>query len=280
VTLESASEILGQVTSISYNLLSAAGTAGLQALSEKLGRITANFSSDISLDPEIFARVKSVWDRRDEVGLDTEQLKLLEDSYTGFVRSGALLPDDKKQRLREINEALSTLGPKFANNVKKSAEAFTLWIDDENALSGIPDTARAIARAMAEDKGEPNKWLFTLDMPSYIPVIQYADNRAMRETVWRTFGSRAYGGEHDNSPLILEIISLKNERAKLLGYKTHADFVMEKRMAEKPAEVVAFLDRLKAAYKPAALNDLETLKVFAGNDIQPWDIAYYSEKLK
>jgi peptidyl-dipeptidase Dcp len=280
LALETASETLGQVGGVFYNLLSAAGNDKLQALSEEIGPLSANFSSDVGLDPVLFARVKAVWDDRNNETLTTEQYKLLEESYTGFVRSGALLPDDRKQRLREISEALSTLGPKFSNNVKKSSEKFELWIENEKDLSGIPDTARAIAKQMAEDKGQPAKWLFTLDVPSYIPVVQYADDRAMREKIWRAFGTRAWGDDFDNSALIMDIIRLKNERAKLLGYGTHADYVMEKRMAEKPEEVMAFLNRMKETYRPAAEADLKRLKEFAGQDIQPWDIAYYSEKLK
>ncbi|MDB5490605.1 MAG: peptidase family protein [Micavibrio sp.] len=280
LALETASETLGLVGGVFYNLLSAAGNDKLQELSEEIGPLSANFSSDVGLDPVLFARVKAVWDDRNNETLTTEQYKLLEESYSGFVRSGALLPEDKKQRLREISEALSTLGPKFSNNVKKSSEKFELWIEDEKDLSGIPDTARAIARQMAEDKGQPSKWLFTLDVPSYIPVVQFADDRAMRERIWRAFATRAWGDDFDNSALIMEIIRLKNERAKLLGYETHADYVMEKRMAEKPAEVMAFLNRMKETYRPAAEKDLQTLKNFAGQDIQPWDIAYFSEKLK
>lgn len=280
VALETASEMLGQVSSIFYNLLSAAGNDTLQALSDQIGPLSANFSSDVGLDPDLFARVKAVWDDRDHLALTIEQKKLLEETYSGFVRSGAQLPPEKKQRLREISEALSTLGPKFSNNVKKSAEVFELWITAEKDLAGIPDTARAIARQMAEDKGEPAKWLFTLDMPSYIPVIQYADDRAMREKIWRAFGTRAWGDAYDNSSLVLELVQLKDERAKLLGYKTHAHYVMEKRMAEKPEAVLSFLDAMKGPYRAAAEKDLKALKDFAGQDIQPWDVAYYSEKLK
>ena len=285
VALETASELLDQATSVFYNLLSAAGNDAMQALSQKIGPITSNFSSDVSMDETLFARIKAVWERRDTLDLDQEQMKLLEESYQGFVRSGALLPPDKKQRLREINERLSTLGPDFSNNVKKSTEAFALWVEDEADLSGIPDTARAIAKEMAEQRGEPGKWLFTLDIPSYIPVVQYADKRDMREKIWRAFGSRAWKDAHDNSALVLELVRLKHERAQLMGYPTHADFVMEKRMAEKPAEVARFLEKLKAAYKPAALDDLKKLQDFAKDNghpesLMPWDVSYYSEKLK
>jgi peptidyl-dipeptidase Dcp len=285
VAMNGASELLDQATSIFYNLLSAAGTDGLQALSEKLGPLVSNFSSDVSMDENLFKRVKAVWDGRETASLNVEQQTILKDTYEGFVRSGALLDEAGKARMREINEQLSVIGPKFSNNVKKSAEQFSLWIDDEKNLSGIPDFAREIAREMAEKKEQPGKWLFTLDFPSYLPVIQYADDRDLREKIWRAFSSRAWTGEFDNSPVVLEIVRLKNERAKLLGYPTHAHFALEKRMAEKPEEVMAFLERLKTAYKPAALRDMKMLqdyadKVSGPNPLQPWDVAYYSEKLK
>ncbi len=281
----SASELLDQATGIFYNLLSAAGTDGLQALSEKIGPVVANFSSDVSMDEALFQRVKTLWDDRDNHTLTTEQQTILKDTYDGFVRSGALLDPAQKIRMRELNEQLSVIGPKFSNNVKKSAEQFELWIEDEADLSGIPATARAIAKETAEKKGQPEKWLFTLDFPSYLPVIQYADSRELREKIWRAFGSRAWKDGYDNSPVVLEIVRLKNERAALLGYPTHAHFALEKRMAEKPEEVISFLNRLKTAYKPAALNDLKLLRDFAAtlngpDPIQPWDVAYYSEKLK
>lgn len=285
IALETASELLDQVTGVFYNLLSAAGTDGMQDLSQKIGPMTSNFSSDVSMDETLFKRIDSVWEKRNALDLTLEQMKLLDETYQGFVRSGALLPPEKKQRLRDINERLSTLGPDFSNNVKKSTEAFSLWVEDEADLSGIPETARAIASEMAQHKGQSGKWLFTLDIPSYIPVLQYADKRDMREKMWMAFGSRAWKDEHDNSPLVLELVRLKHERAQLLGYATHANFVMEKRMAEKPNQVFLFLQKLKAAYKPAAQAELKKLRDFAKDvggpdELMPWDVAYYSEKLK
>lgn len=281
----SASELLDQATSIFYNLLSAAGTDGLQALSEQIGPMVADFSSDVSMDEDLFRRVKTLWEDRASHDLTTEQQTILKDTYDGFVRSGALLDPQEKTRMRTLNQQLSVIGPKFSNNVKKSAEQFSLWITDEADLSGIPVTACAIAREAAEKKGRPADWLFTLDFPSYLPVIQYADNRALREEIWRAFGSRAWKDAYDNSAVVLDIVCLKHERAQLLGYPTHAHFSLEKRMAEKPEEVISFLNRLKGAYKPAALNDLKLLRDFAAtlngpDPIQPWDVAYYSEKLK
>lgn len=285
VALECASEKLGTVAGVFYNQLSAAGTDELEKLAEEIGPLNANFSSDVSLDAELFNRVKAVYDKRDTLGLNEEETTLLEDTYIGFVRSGALLNDDDKARLREISEEMSTLGTRFANNAKKSAEAFEMIIDNEDDLSGLPDTAVGMAKQMASDKGYDGKWLFTLDFPSYGPFITYADNRELREKIWRAFADRAYGDEYDNCDLIKTILRLRREKAALLGYDTHADFVLERRMAKSPDQVKAFLDKLASAYKPAAEKDLETLKAFAAEEgfteeLQPWDASYYSEKLK
>ena len=285
LAMETAGETLGQVTSVFYNQLSCMGGDELHALAEQIGPVTANFSSDILLDETLFAKLKAVHDKMDTLDLTTEQTTLLEENYKSFVRGGALLDSDKKQRLREINEALSTLGPSFMNNAKKSAEAFELIIEDKADLSGLPESAIDAATHAAEEKGHKGKWLFTLDYPSYIPFIQYADNRELREKMWRAFSSRAWGDEFDNSENIKSIITLKDERAKLLGYKHHADFVLERRMAETPENVLSFLEKLKQAYKPAAEKDLQALQDFAKEtdgieDFKPWDMPYYGEKLK
>ncbi|MCB9989664.1 MAG: M3 family metallopeptidase [Rhodospirillales bacterium] len=284
VALETAAETLGIVTSIFYNQLSAAGNDQLQALAEQIGPVSANFSADISHDPDLFARIKAVHDQGTD-GLTSEQAMLLDDTYKGFVRSGALLDEKKKQRLREINERASVLSPQFSNNVTKSAESFELVIEDKADLSGLPDSAIDSAAHAAEEKGYKGKWLFTLDIPSYAPFMQFADNRALRETIWRAFSSRAYGGEFDNCETLLEIVRLRHERAHLLGYKTHAHFVLERRMAETPETVFDFLGTMQTTYKPAAQKDLEHLKAFAAkqgleDDLKPWDVGYYSEKLK
>ncbi len=285
LAMETAGETLGQVTGVFYNQLSCMGGDDLHDLAEKIGPVTSNFSSDIILDETLFTKLKTVYDKRDSLGLTTEQMTLLDEDYKSFVRGGALLDDDKKQRLREINEALSTLSPAFMNNAQKSAEEFEMWIEDEADLAGLPETALGGAKQAATEKGEDSKWLFTLDYPSYVPFVQYADNRELREKMWRAFGNRGYGGQYDNCENIIKIITLKDERAKLLGYETHADYVLERRMAEKPENVLAFLEKLKTAYKPAAQSDLKRLQDFAKkehgiDDLKPWDFGYYSEKLK
>ncbi|HBR68250.1 MAG TPA: peptidase M3, partial [Rhodospirillaceae bacterium] len=285
VALETASERLGVVSGIFYNQLSAVGGDKLHELAEKIGPISANFGSDVILDADLFARVKAVFDKKDTLDLTPEQQTMLEESYKEFVRGGALLDEKKKRRLREISEEMSTLGPFFMNNVSKSSESFEMLITDKKDLSGLPDTAIEAAAHAADEKGHKGKWLFTLDYPSYIPFIQFADSRPLREKIWRAFASRAWQDKYDNCENILKIVRLRHERANLLGYKTHAHYVLEQRMAETPETVMAFLDKTKKAYKKAALDDLETLKKFAKEqglteDIKPWDVAYYSEKLK
>ncbi|MEM9470301.1 MAG: M3 family metallopeptidase, partial [Pseudomonadota bacterium] len=173
----------------------------------------------------------------------------------------------------------------FMNNAKKSSEAFELVIENEEDLSGLPDGIIAGAREAAEEKGYEGKWLFTLDYPSYGPFLTYADNRELREQIWRAFNNRAFGDDFDNTELIQQILSLREERSQLLGYKNHADYVLERRMAKTPDEVFGFLEKLLTSYKPAAEKDLDELRSFAKEegfeeDIQPWDVGYYSEKLK
>lgn len=285
VALEAASENLDQVTGVFYNQLSAVGGDALHQLAEKIGPISANFASDIIMDADLFQRVKTVHDKKDSLSLTSEQMTLLKETYKEFARGGALLDDIKKKRLREINEQLSVTGPAFMNNEKKSAEKFELIITDEKDLAGLPATTIEGAKHFAEERGYAGKWLITLDMPSYIPFIQYADRRDLREKVWRAFASRAWGDEFDNSQNVLTLARLVHERANLLGYRTHAHYVLEKRMAEKPENVFSFIEKLKAAYKPAAQQDLKQLQKFAKelhglDDLKPWDVGYYSEKLK
>lgn len=285
VALENASEKLGQAASVFYNQLSAMGGDELHELATKIGPMNANFSSDIMLDEALFKRVKAVYDQRDDLKLTAEEDTLLDDTYRGFVRSGALLDDEKKARLREISQELSTLSPAFMQYAIKSAESFELVIDDEQDLAGLPDSAKESAQHAAEEKGYAGKWLITLDYPSFGPFMQYADNRELRQKVWRAFTSRAWQDEYDNSDNIKKIITLRKERAGLLGYETHAHYVLEERMAKTPETVFDFLGTLKNAYKPAAEKDLDMLKKFAQeehdlDELMPWDISYYAEKLK
>lgn len=284
VALETASETLGVISSLFYNQLSCAGTDGMQAIAEEIGPIQANFSSDIVLNEKLFARVKAVYDNLEKEARTPEDRTLLIDTYKNFARGGALLDDSKKAELRKINEEMSVLGPIFSNNVKKSSEKFELLIDNEKDLAGLPEMAIAGARHAAEERGYPDKWVFTLDFPSYFPFVTYADSSELRHKMWLAYSHQAFGDEFDNSETILKIVRLRHERAKLLGYEDHADYTLERRMAEKTDRVMKFLSNMKDRYKPAAEKDLQELRDFARSkgydDLKPWDISYFSEKLQ
>lgn len=285
VALETACECLDDVSSVFYNQLSAIGGDDLHALTQEIGPMTAEFSSDVYLDADLFARVRAVYDQRQALSLSAEQQMLLEESYKGFVRSGALLPQEKQDRLREISQDLSTCGPTFMQHVSQSAEAFEMLLQAQEDLAGLPDSAIESARHAAAERGHDAGWLFTLDHPSFGPFLQFSDRRDLREHLWRAFSSRAFGDAYDNSETLLSIVRLKHERAQLLGYDSHADYVVSDRMAQTPEAVVDFLETLKAAYRPGAEKDLEDLRAFVpdadGIDVlQPWDVGYYTEKLK
>lgn len=285
IAMEVSSERLDIITSVFYNQLYANGSDALQELAMKIGPLCAELSSDVAMDPVLFERVKTLHDKKDSLGLNAEQDMLLTNSYKGFVRGGALLGDEKKDELRKINEAMATLGPEYTNNVNKSSEAFELIIDSEDDLSGLPQSAIDGAAHAAKEKGYEGQWLFTLDYPSYGPMVTYADNRELRHKIWKAFSNRAWEGEHNNAELIEQIVTLRDQRSKLLGYKNHADYVLERRMAKTPETVMDFLDKLQKSYKPAAEKELEELKAYAksqglNDDIKPWDASYYSEKLK
>lgn len=282
--LESAGEKLGLVSGVFYNQLSAAGTDGLQELSEKIGPLQAKFSSDVVMNDALFQRIKSVYENQAQEPLTIEQKTLLEDTYKNFVRGGALLDQTAKDELRQINEELSVLAPQFANNVKKSSDLFELWITDETDLKGLPESSLEAARMMAEEKGKKDAYLFTLDAPSYVPFLTFSSIRTLREKIWRAFAARAYGDDFDNTDLLKKLIHLRHRRANILGYKTHADFVLERRMAETPERVLSFLNDLKQRYRPAAEKDFASIKAIAAKDgitdLKPWDVGFYSEKLQ
>jgi peptidyl-dipeptidase Dcp len=263
VALETAGEDLEQATSVFYNQLAAVGGDEMHALAAQIGPLLAAFSSDISLDPAVFARVKAVWDGHDPAALTPEEATLLDEAYQGFVRAGALLDDAGKARLREIDAQLSTLGPAFSQNVVKATEAFALHLTHADEVAGLPDSALRAARAAAADRGLEG-WCITLEGPVVQPFLQFADRRDLRERVWRAYASRGSGPEADNAPLIRQMVALRAERARLLGYVHHADYVLARRMAGSARAVADFLATLKGAYKPAAERELAELADFAG----------------
>lgn len=276
---------LDQVLSVFYTLLSAESTDDMQKMAQEIGPLTSDFSNDVGLDPLLFSKVDDLWQRRKELGLTDNEMTILEKSWIGFVRNGAKLNDADKDKLRAIDSELSKLNPQFSDNSRQSANAFEMMITNEDDLSGIPESAIKGAKETAEEKGHENTWCFTLEFPSYIPFITYADNRELREKLWRAFSSRAFNDEHDNTDTIKQIVSLRIQRAQLLGYNTHADYVLERRMAETYDNVDAFLTKIETSARPAATKELKAIQDFAKNngfsdELKPWDMSYWSEKLK
>ncbi|KHD89229.1 MAG: peptidase M3 [Bdellovibrio sp. ArHS] len=285
VALEAASELPERITGIYSNLEVAHADDALQALAKEIYPKVTAFASDVSLDEEIFKKVKAVYDKRESLNLNKEQARLLEKTYLSFTRNGALLSEKDKETLRNIDQELSVLGPKFSENVLKATNAFEMFLDKKEDVEGLPEGTLEGAAAMAEAKGQKGKWLFTLSIPSYLPFMTYAKNRALREKMWRAYASRSYKGEFDNQETVLKIVQLRDQRAKLLGFKTHADFVLAERMAKNPQTVMDFLGKLLQASKDAGKKDLAEVAAYAKkldgiSDIQPWDFGYYSEKLK
>lgn len=287
VALEDCSEMFELVNTVFSNLLSAEGPPEHHALAKDISPLAAAFSNDITLDPLIFGRVDEVYKNREKLGLNPEQKQLVEKYFKNFVRNGANLPPEKKEQLKKIDQELSVLAPKFSENVLKATNSFELWITDKKDLEGLPEATieAAALDAMNKNKNKSGQWLFTLQGPSFIPFMQYSTKRHLREKIWRAYNSRALVGENSNQEIVLKTVRLKNERAKLLGFKTHADFVLQERMAETPAQVFTFLDKLLKASKKAAENDVQELRDFALKteglkDLSPWDFAYYTEKLK
>jgi peptidyl-dipeptidase Dcp len=285
VALETCSERMGLVGLIFHNLETAHGNDEMMKIAPDIYQMSAAFGSDVSLDPEIFKKIKAVYDKKDTLKLNTEQNSLLEKTYKSFVRNGALLDQAAKDKLRAIDQELAGLSPKFGENVLKATNAFELWIENKSDLDGLPESAIEAAAMAAEKKGQKGKWLFTLQYPSFSPFVTYAKNRSLREKLSRASSSKAFQDSFDNQENIKKIVSLKYERAQILGFKNHAEFVLEERMAKNSETVTQFLKRLVDAGKAAGTRDLQELKDFAKaqdgiTDIQPWDVAYYSEKLK
>lgn len=285
VALESASELSEKIGGIYGNLEVAHADEALQALAKEIYPKLTALGSDISLDEEIFKRVKAVYDKRDSLNLNKEQSRLLEKTYLSFTRNGALLSAADKEILRQIDQELSVLSPKFSENVLKATNSFEMILDKKEDVEGIPEGILEGAAAMAEAKGQKGKWLFNLQVPSYLPFITYAKNRNLREKIWKAYASRAYTGEFDNQQIVLKTVQLRDKRAKLLGFTTHADFVLAERMAKSPQTVMDFLTKLLKASKEAGKKDIAEVAAFAQkldkvSEPKPWDFGYYSEKLK
>ena len=282
--LEFSGRRLDRISNIFFNLNEAHTNDTMQALALELSPMLTEFSNDVSLDPKLFARVKAVYDRRESLGLNAEQRRLLEKTYKGFARSGAALSDGDKKIYRELTARLSELSLQFNQNSLAATNAFTLHVTDPAVVGELPDFVREGMAAEAKERGLDG-WVVTLQIPSMVPFMTYSSNRALKEKLWRAYNTRCVGGEFDNSAIVEEIADKLLQLADLLGYETYADYVLEERMAESSPTVNAFLAELLDRAVEAARRDVETVAGYAraqgfDAELMPWDFGYYSEKLK
>lgn len=276
---------LGQVAAVFFNLELADTNDAMQALAKEIAPKLAELSNDLLLNDKIFARVKAVYDQHNSLKLSTEEAQLLDKTYKAFVRNGAKLSVQQKEQLREIDRKIALLGQNYSENVLKSTNEYILVVNDKNDLKGLPASVIEEAASTAEEKGKKGAWVFTLQFPSVFPFLQFAENEKLRKEIWHARMSVATQGATDNRSILKDIACLRFERAKLLGYKTHAHFVLEERMASNPERVQSFLQKLLKNSKAAALKDIEDLrslkeKLTGEKTLNPWDLAFYTEKLK
>jgi Zn-dependent oligopeptidase len=285
LAMEFSGEILDRLSSIFFNLNSAETNDEMQKIVQEVSPLLAEFGNDITLNAELFSKIKTVYDQKENLDLNPEQTTLLDKKYKNFSRNGANLAEDKKDRLREIDKELSKLSLQFGENVLAETNAFELHLTNESDLAGLPEGTIEAARLLAKEK-EKEGWIFTLDYPSYVPFLTYADNRELRKKMAIAFGAKGFqNNEFNNEENVLKIAKLRHERANLLGYNTHAHFVLEERMAQSPEKVFSFLNDLLEKAKPAAQKEFAELTAFAKEldgieKLEKWDGAYYSEKLK
>lgn len=282
--LEFSGRDLGTVSGIFYNLNECNTSDAMQQIAEEIAPMTTEYSMFVSLNEDLFKRVKAVYDKRDQLGLNKEQAKLLENTYQSFARNGANLPADKKAEFSKIAEELSILSLNFNKNLLAATNAFTLHITDEKDLAGLPEFVKDMGEAEAKGKGMEG-WVFTLQAPSYIPFMTYSENRDLREKMWKASNMRAIGGEFDNTENIRKIVSLRAKQAQLLGYETFADYALVDRMAKSKETVNNFLEDLLEKSIDYAKEDVKTLQKYAKSqgfkgELMPWDFSYYSEKYK
>ena len=265
-------------------MLSAESNDEMDALAQKMSPILTKHSNDVTLNKKLFERIKYVYEHHRE--LNPEEQMLLENSYDGFVRSGALLDEDGKERLRALTEEASLLSLQFSQNLLKETKAFELHITDESQLDGLPDTARDAAAHTAKEKGKEG-WVFTLDFPSFAPFMTYSTQRELRKKMYMAKNTLC---THDNSENNIDIckrlVNLRREMAQLLGFETFADYVLKRRMATNTANVYKLLNDLIEAYKPKAIEEFAEIEAMArkmegdGFELQPWDFSFYSHKLQ
>ena len=285
VAVEEAGKKLSRAVRILFNLNSAETDDTIQAIARDVSPKLSAYQNYVSLNEKLFRRVKAVYDQKGKLNLNAEDLKLLDDSYKGFVRSGANLEGAAKERFAAINTELSKLSLRFGENVLAETNAYQLVVNDKQDLAGLPEGEMEAAAQLAKAKKKEG-WMFNLQGPGYIAFMKFAEKRKLREEIYKAYNSRGYHkNSNNNEETIRKIVNLRMERAKLLGYPNHAAYVLEQRMAESPGKVNAFLAQLHEASRPGALKDLADVKEYAKaqgftDQLERWDWSYWSEKLK
>lgn len=286
LALENSGELLSRVSSVFYNISSANTNDEIQAIAEEISPELSAHRDDIALNEKLFARIQTLWENKATLNLNSQQTKVLENQYKSFVRGGANLPEDKKGRLREINEKISLLTLKFGQNQLAETNDFQLVIDQKSDLSGLSDDLIETAAREAGAAGMEGKWLFTLHNPSVMPFLQYADNRNLRKQIWEAYQMRGNNNnENDNKEVLRELVELRAEKALLLGYENHAAYKLEESMAGTPDEVYALLNRLWEPALEKAKKEAKDLqaKISEGGEsfnLEPYDWRYYTEKIR
>ena len=279
-------ETLDRVSNVFFNILECNSDDELLALAEQVMPMLSKHGDAIAMNPKLFEKIDYVYQHRNEMGLDDQQIRVVEKYHQDFVRSGAALPDDKKAELSKINEQLSTLSLQFGNNLLKENSGFKLVIDNKDDLAGLPQSSIDAAAEQAKADGMEGKWVFTLSKPSLIPFLQYADNRDLREKMYKAYYNRGdNGNEYDNKNLIKEMLKLRQQKAQLLGYDNHANFVLSVNMAHDAATVDQFLEEIFVPAQELAKKELAEMQAIAkaeGADfkLEGWDWWYYAEKLR
>ena len=281
--MEYAGQTLSKVASIFYAVMEAHTDDVKQQIAEQISPMLTEYSMYVSLNNDLFQRVKAVYEKKDELGLDKDQMTLLEDNYKSFVRGGANLSDEDKAAYSKLSEELSLTTLQFSKNVLAATNAYTLHVTDSTELGGLPEFVKTMAAETAAEKGLEG-WAFTLDYPSYSPFLKYSTNRELRKQVWMAYNTRAIGGEHDNTEIVKKIIDLRIKIANILGYETYADYALEERMAKNKQTVDEFVMQLLEPSMAFAKKDVADVLAYAKkngfqeNELQPWDFSYWSER--
>lgn len=284
--LDKAGMMLRRVSNIFSNIRGTDTNDELQKIAKEVSPLKSKHYDDISLNPDLFKKVKAVYDKKDELNLNGEQTKLLEDTYKQFVRNGANLPADKQERLREINKRLAELSLKFDDNHLKETNKFQMFIDNEEDLAGLPESVRTAATIAAKKAGKEGKWLFTIHKPSLLPFLTFSDKRDLREKMYKAYTSQCdHGDELDNKAILKEMVKLRIEKGQLMGFNNYAEYILDDRMAKTPERVFNLLDKLMEAGNKVAKKERTEMQAMInedGNDFKlaPWDWWYYAEKMR